>query len=139
MRHLQTATYAEAVYEGFAPCAHGGGDAREVALFPQCFVWIHGLQHDGSPCSRNERELSHSGRPSRVPRTGDREGHRSGPDGPCAGYRAIISMGVTVPQLDEEHRHIAAQPAYLTRAKASGDDDCREACRHCMGWLVAWR
>jgi hypothetical protein len=32
---------SESLHERFAAFAHGRGDAREVALFPECFVWIH--------------------------------------------------------------------------------------------------
>src|SRR5438034_11653356 len=33
---------SESLHERLAAFAHGRGNAREVAFFPECFVWIHG-------------------------------------------------------------------------------------------------
>ena len=32
---------AQPTDEGFSAFAHGRGDLGEIALFPECFVWIH--------------------------------------------------------------------------------------------------
>jgi hypothetical protein len=42
IEHLDAARHAELADERLAALAHARGDAREVALLPQCLVRIHG-------------------------------------------------------------------------------------------------
>ena len=53
---------AESLDERLSAFAHALGNAREVAFFPKCFVWIHGSIHKVSVsdglCGRNYQGMS---------------------------------------------------------------------------------
>src|SRR5437899_13021466 len=42
VQHPKSFCDSESLHERLAAFAHGRGNAREVAFFPECFVWIHG-------------------------------------------------------------------------------------------------
>src|SRR4030095_11115548 len=48
MQHLETFRYTESLNQRLSAFAHGIGNAREIAFFPQCFVRICGSIHNMS-------------------------------------------------------------------------------------------
>jgi hypothetical protein len=47
VQNFEAFCYANALDERLSALSHALGNARKVAFFPECFVWIHGDIHGG--------------------------------------------------------------------------------------------
>jgi hypothetical protein len=59
IQYLKSFRDSKSLHESRAAFAHGVGDAREIAFFPKCFVWINRSIHDAivSSASRGRNLL----------------------------------------------------------------------------------
>jgi hypothetical protein len=46
IEHLESFRDSESLHQRLSAFAHGIGNAREIAFFPECFVWICGSIHN---------------------------------------------------------------------------------------------